>query len=193
MTSPNPRTYRLDLPFYRPPEALTGNAREGHWAPRSKATNEVRTAVAWLGRQAGIPPSRHLTVELVWAPGDRRKRDADNLWPMLKACCDGLARGPRKPSARAAPWVGLDLVPDDTPRWMRKLPPRIAGPDETDEIGVWLLVTAIPVEASESDSGLTRSAPLDRIGPSGRQRGCEGPAMASPERVVRPAGPEWEG
>jgi crossover junction endodeoxyribonuclease RusA len=136
------RTYRLTLPWNRPPAALTGNARIGHWGGRSAASQEVRGAVAWLARKARIPRSRHLTVELVWAPGDQRKRDADNLWPTLKACCDGLARGPRKPSLRAAAWVGLDLVPDDTPRWMTKRAPRIVGPDETHEIGMWLIVTA---------------------------------------------------
>ena len=94
----------------------------------------VRSTVALLARQAGIPKAEHLTVELVWAPGDRRRRDADNLWPLLKSACDALARG-------RADWVGLDLVADDTPRFMTKLAPRIAGPEESPQRGMWLFVT----------------------------------------------------
>lgn len=126
-------TYRLALPYQRPPSALTGNTRV-HWRTRSAQVSEVRNAVKVLATAAKIPPAPHLTVELVWAPGDRRRRDADNLWPLLKTACDALARGRKD-------WVGLELVPDDTPAYMEKKAPRIASPDECAERGMWLYVT----------------------------------------------------
>lgn len=130
--------YQLDLPFVHPP--LWGNDRAKHWGPRSAASKVVRNAVATLAKRAQIPASTHLDVVLSWAPGDRRRRDADNLWPMLKACCDGLARGPRKD------WAGLDIVPDDTPKWMTKHAPVILSPDEhTGKPGMWLDIWAVPV------------------------------------------------
>lgn len=127
---------RLNLPYERPPAALVGNTRV-HWRRRSADTQQVRGDVLRLATAAGLhrlPPDRigHVTVELVWAPGDRRRRDADNLWPLLKACCDALARGPRRD------WIGLELVPDDTPEHMTKLAPRIEPPPAK---GMWLDIT----------------------------------------------------
>jgi crossover junction endodeoxyribonuclease RusA len=143
-------TYRLELPYQRPPSALTGNTRS-HWRSRSSQARAVRTDVAMLARSAGIPKAEHLTVELVWSPGDRRRRDADNLWPLLKVACDALARG-------RADWVGLELVPDDTPAFMTKRAPRIAGPDESGECGMWLYVTT----ADPSRPVLTLKTPQTR-------------------------------
>lgn len=178
---------RLALPWTRPPAALTGNARCAHWGARSEASQQVRGAVAWLARKARIPRSRHLTVELVWAPGDRRRRDPDNLWPLLKACCDGLARGPRKPSLRAAAWVGLDLVPDDTPRWMTKLPPRIVGPDETPEIGMWLIVTAeFETDPQMSVAPRARGALHATHRPQSTSRHAQAAKTAIPGRADQP-------
>ena len=117
----------LRLPYERPPKSLVGNSRH-HWRQRSKDTLQVRTDVTFLARAAHlhqIDGIRHVTVELVWAPGDRRRRDADNLWPLLKAVADAIARGNRKD------WTGLELVPDDTPEHMTKLAPRIDPPPAT--------------------------------------------------------------
>ncbi|MCP2169195.1 hypothetical protein [Goodfellowiella coeruleoviolacea] len=92
----------------------------------------IRRDVTLAAQRAGIPRCRHLTVCLHYAPGDNRRRDADNLWPTLKAAADALARGPRRD------WVGLDLVPDDTPDHMTKLAPIIhSGPGERR---LWLTV-----------------------------------------------------
>ena len=105
----------LTLPYQAPPTTLRGNY-SGHWSGRSRATKQLRYEVSLLARQAKlVGPYAHLAVTLVWAPGDRRRRDADNLYPMLKVCCDALSRGRRD-------WIGLQLVPDDTPQWMDKTP-----------------------------------------------------------------------
>lgn len=147
-------TYRLDLPrwdvgprvpyrtkagkartrMHRPVwDALTGNARTGHWAQRAKAVTEVIDAVTWVAKSAKVPAGSHLTVQLVWAPGDNRTADEDNLWPLQKVLADGLARGPRQDLP------GLHLVPDDTAMWMTKLAPRI-DPAPVPA-GLWLEVS----------------------------------------------------
>lgn len=74
-------TYRLTLPWPRPP--LSANQRH-HWAVRQQLTRDIRTTTAWLAKQARIPAAEHITVTLVWAPGDLRRRDADNAVPTLK-------------------------------------------------------------------------------------------------------------
>jgi crossover junction endodeoxyribonuclease RusA len=129
------RRYPLRLPYEAPPKPLTGNYRSRNYKAKAAATRQLRQYVkllaqaAYLHRIQGI---QHVTVELVWAPGDNRRRDADNLWPMLKVAADGLARGRRD-------WVGLDLVPDDTPQYMEKKAPRIDPPPA--EKGMLLHVT----------------------------------------------------
>ena len=56
-----------------------------HHAIRQRSINFVLQTVATLAKQARIPEAEHLTVELVWVPERRdRRRDADNLWPLLK-------------------------------------------------------------------------------------------------------------
>lgn len=121
-------TYRLDLSHWpRPP--LSDNHRM-HWRQRAKVIREVRETVAWLAWSAGMKPGSHLTVTLIWAPGDRRKRDARNYHATLKACVDALARGPRRD------WVGLQLVADDTADYVDERTPVILPPPT--ERGMWL-------------------------------------------------------
>ena len=136
-------TYRLDLPRWdvgprvpyrtaagkvrtrmlRPVwDALTGNARTGHWSQRSKAVTEVIDAVGWAARAAKVPAGSHLTVQLVWAPGDNRRADAPNLAPLQKPSVDAMVR--------------LGIVPDDTAQWVTELMPRIDRPPVP--AGLWL-------------------------------------------------------
>jgi len=129
------RVVRLTLPYERPPHSLTANARP-HWSQRSKDTRQVRADVMRLAQAAGLhrlsQPCRHLTAGLVWAPGDRVRRDADNLFPLAKACFDALARGSRKDL------IGLEIVPDDTPEHLTKLTPVLMPPPAK---GMWLELT----------------------------------------------------
>lgn len=120
MTSQTTRIYRLELPWSRPP--LTSNMRP-HWAERHRLTAEIRRSVGWLARAAHIPAADHVTVGLVWAPGDNRRRDVDNLVPTLKVAADAL--------------IDAGVVPDDTPRWMTKRMPTIQPPPGR---GLWLHV-----------------------------------------------------
>jgi len=134
--------YRLPLPYTKPPEALTANAHP-HWAARSRDSRQVRTDVSVLARAAGLhllTEVRHITVGLVWAPGDRRPRDGGNLFPLSKAAIDAFT--PARTVLRrvrgqmtVVHFVGIGLVPDDTTSWVTELGPRIVPPPER---GMWL-------------------------------------------------------
>lgn len=108
-------TWVLELPYRTIPKGLSGNFH-GHWRHRHNATAEVRQLVVAKVRAERIPTMQRLQVELVQVVGDRRVRDADNAWPLLKACADALA------SNRG---VSAHLVPDDTDAYCTKLAPRI--------------------------------------------------------------------
>lgn len=109
-------------------DALTGNARTGHWSQRSKAVVEVIDAVMWLARAAKVPAGSHLTVRLAWAPGDNRRADGANLAGLQKPCVDSLVR--------------LGLVPDDVAQWVTELMPRIDRPPVP--AGLWLELEVRP-------------------------------------------------
>jgi len=138
-----PITYKLDVPLVAarrgaplgPP--LTANQRL-HWRRRAELTRQVRTTVAWHARQARIPPCRFITVTLHYRPGDRRRRDTDNLVATLKPAADGL--------------VDAGVIPDDTPTWCHKHMPVIhPGPGPRS---LWLVVEAWPA----TPDGTTRPA-----------------------------------
>lgn len=114
-------------------DVLTGNARPGHWSQRHTAVKEVIGVVTVVAVNAGLRPCRYMDVTLVWSPGHKRIADEDNLYPLLKVCCDALARGPRMDLP------GLRLVAEDDSRYMRKTP-RIDRPPVS--AGLWLEVLA---------------------------------------------------
>ncbi|MEV4021857.1 hypothetical protein AB0K14_03305 [Actinosynnema sp. NPDC050801] len=103
-----PTSYLLPLPYDRPP--LTANQRHG-WRRRARLTAGVRRTTATLARSVGVPALGRCSVRLVWTVTDRRRRDADNLVPTLKACADGL--------------VDAGVVVDDVPALMVKHMPEI--------------------------------------------------------------------
>jgi crossover junction endodeoxyribonuclease RusA len=129
LDSPHTRTYRLSLPWRRPP--LSENQRL-NWQAKARITKEVRRTVGWLATAASIPAAYHCEVILYWAPGDRRKRDVENPTPTLKACCDGL--------------VDAGVVEDDTPAWMTKRMPVILPPPEPSGMWLDLIIVAIETE-----------------------------------------------
>lgn len=94
--------------FNYPTPPLTANQRL-HWRKRAELTRQVRTATAYMASE--IPELERCAVTLTWYVADKRRRDADNLVPTLKACCDGL--------------VDAELVKDDTPDLMTKHMPVI--------------------------------------------------------------------
>ncbi len=113
---------RIDLPYSKPP--LSMNDRQ-HWAVKARITAGVRTSTARLAKAASVPTGLpHVTVTLCYRPKSNRKRDADNLVPVLKACCDGL--------------VDHGLTADDTPDLMTKAMPVIHPAVKGQPPALWL-------------------------------------------------------
>ena len=116
LTLPRGHTATLDdahwlaLPYLSLTDLPSPNRRD-HWAVKGRQTRELRDTTLLLARKARLPAGSHCTVELNYIPPDARRRDADNLVLILKACCDAL--------------VDHGVVPDDTPGWMSKLMPII--------------------------------------------------------------------
>jgi len=113
--------HELRLPWTTPP--LSANDRR-HWRAQAARVAEVRGAVRDAVNLRGFAPeplgelpwlAAHVVVTLTYYPRDRRRRDADNLVPTLKACSDGL--------------VDAGVTADDTPDLMQKHMPIIAAPD----------------------------------------------------------------
>jgi hypothetical protein len=122
--------HRIDLPYpdYPTYPALSLNARGNRWAT-NRDVQAVRADVSRLARP--IRPGKHLLVHLAWSPQKHAGKDQDNLGLLYKVICDALARGPRRPTLRnPGVAIGLDLVPDDTPKFVTKLAPVILPPGE---------------------------------------------------------------
>ncbi|MGH3825959.1 MAG: hypothetical protein ACRDQX_02100 [Pseudonocardiaceae bacterium] len=116
-------TYRLELPWDRPP--LTANHRL-HRQEEAKRVKMVRETVGWLAKAARIPAGDHCTIGLEWAPVTKGRRDAINLFPTLKACGDGI--------------VDAGVIRDDTPDLVDTPTPVILSPSGT--VGrMWLVIT----------------------------------------------------
>ncbi len=115
-------SWTLGLPYRRPP--ISANHRMHH-RDLAKVVAHVRQDGGWLARAAKVPPLARCAVSLHWAPLDRRRRDADNLVPTLKALCDGL--------------VDAGVVRDDTPDLMVKAMPVIEPPERPARL--WLVIT----------------------------------------------------
>lgn len=86
----------------------TANDRR-HWRVKAQWTSIIRRAVALQARNLHIPPQRHITVGLHYAPGDNRRRDAPNLITTQKPAVDGL--------------VDAGIIPDDIDQWVTELMP----------------------------------------------------------------------
>lgn len=118
---------RVDLPWTSPP--LSGNDR-GHTRYRSHAVSLTLVQARAAVRNAKVTPVVGAEVTLHYRPKDKRRRDADNLAPMLKECLDAL--------------VLEGVLPDDSwvhvPRSTNEIhPPEAGKPGE-----MWLTVTELP-------------------------------------------------
>lgn len=123
-----PLSYELDVPLVvftgrgRLRAPLSLNDRIG-WRARAKHVREIREAVAWQAKRIG--PCGHITAQLHYQPGDRRRRDGDNLIATSKPAVDGL--------------VDAGVIRDDTSEYATVLMPVIhpgAG-----QRRLWLTVT----------------------------------------------------
>lgn len=105
--------WRIRLVYTSPP--LTSNQRM-HWSEKGRVTKQVRNVARAVARDAGVPVLGRCEVGLIWQVTDKRRRDADNLVPTLKALCDGL--------------VDAGVTADDTPDLMAKTMPTIVQGDK---------------------------------------------------------------
>lgn len=122
----HPLVFDLRFEYRVPPLSL--NQRLHHFE-KARITREVREATVLLARR--IPALGSCEVTLTWFVIDRRKRDAENPVPTLKAMCDGL--------------VDQGVVVDDTPQYMVKHMPIIQWIDKaTDSAHMVLRVASMP-------------------------------------------------
>lgn len=141
-----PRTYTLAPLWDRPP--LRANGTQPHYRVRARIVREIRTLVAARAQEQGmhrLTGVGHLEFQLWYAPGVNRHIDPPNYYPTLKPCVDALTNPPRKldPRTGARPWVGLTVVPNDTPEWVTLRETVILRPPERGP-RCWLTVTAVP-------------------------------------------------
>lgn len=96
-----------------------------HYMAKARLTKRIRKTAQDLAAESSLPTGLdHVTVALVYRPRDNRRRDTDNLMPVLKACCDGL--------------VDHGLTADDTPEYMTKHMPRIEPAQKGQGGAMWL-------------------------------------------------------
>ena len=95
-------------------EVLTSNQRL-HWGERARRTRALRWRATLAYRQAGKPRMEvaHCVARLTYR--DRRRRDAHNIMPTLKALIDGV--------------VAAGLLPDDNHKHLVGPDMRITDPD----------------------------------------------------------------
>src|SRR5690554_5471579 len=105
-TDAEPFATTIRFAYATPP--LTANQRM-HWRQKAEITKTVRAVTAL--KAARIPALGKCRVTLTWVVTTKRRRDADNIVPTLKAMCDGL--------------VDAGIVADDTPDLMEKVMPVI--------------------------------------------------------------------
>ena len=98
---PSTFTGTIHIPLTTNPLSLNGRQ---HWRTKAKHTKQWRT-FAFLAANR-YPELGACDVTLRWFVTDRRRRDEDNLYPLLKALCDGL--------------VDAGVVRDDTADLMGK-------------------------------------------------------------------------
>lgn len=94
------------ITFAVPTARILNANQRSHWARKAELTRFLRTEASLHAH--GIPPmSRaHLTVHVGWP--DKRRRDAMNVHPTIKACVDGF--------------VDAGLLDDDSDKYL-------TGPD----------------------------------------------------------------
>jgi hypothetical protein len=104
--TPEPFTTTFRFEWTKAPLSLNYRL---HKMQEATIVKRIRGEMADRGR--ALPAMPRCDVVLTWVVNDRRKRDEENVVPVLKALCDGL--------------VDAGVVPDDTPVFMVKHMPVI--------------------------------------------------------------------
>jgi crossover junction endodeoxyribonuclease RusA len=88
----------IPLPWSKPP--LTGNRTRGNPYARANEVKVAKGEACWAIAQLGLDPLVGANIILHFRPKDKRRRDADGLFPTLKVCLDAL--------------VAEGILPDDS-------------------------------------------------------------------------------
>ena len=129
-SAPGTGTYTIMLPWQKP--LMSMNDRK-HYMVKARLTRQMRETTRLLAN--GLPIElEHIEVCLHYRPRDNRRRDTDNLMPVLKACADGI--------------VDARLVADDTPEFMTKHMPVIHPAEKGQPGSMWLTITIQESNAS---------------------------------------------
>ena len=74
-----------------PDRDLSPNSRN-HWRTVAKAKRDAKAETYYLCRESGIPehPFEKATITVTFKVNNKRRRDIDNLFAMLKPYIDGL-------------------------------------------------------------------------------------------------------
>jgi len=91
----------IHIPLAMNPLSLNGRQ---HWRVKAKHTKQWREFAGLMAK--GLDPFGTCDVTLTWFVTTSHRRDEDNLYPLLKALCDGL--------------VDAGITADDTPDLMGK-------------------------------------------------------------------------
>ncbi len=115
---------RVDLPWTKPP--VTSNRVRGNEFARAREIKEAKAQAQWAIKAArlGVIPGANLT--LVLRQKDKRRRDADGLWPTYKLVADAL--------------VAEHVIPDDSWVFVPEGRCRIEPPVEGMPAAMWLLI-----------------------------------------------------
>lgn len=105
------RSWTLELGELAP---LRLNGSRRGWHAHARLVKMFRHRAAWLARDAGVPRLERVSIELHYAPRDRRRRDPLNLVATLKPVEDGI--------------VDAGVIPDDTPQYSVPTMPVIDEP-----------------------------------------------------------------
>lgn len=125
------RSWTLTIPA--PAPWLNANDR-GHWSKRSGLTRVWRETAQILARQQRLPGLGKVCIEAVLSFPDKRRRDAHNYYPTLKAIVDGL--------------VDHGLIPDDSAQYLIGPDIRVGEPVRAKKYGPSGVVVLTIREAS---------------------------------------------
>jgi len=138
--------WHLPIPLVDDKPPLSANDRL-HWAAKNRRVQDIKDAIGWRVRQNKIPRMEHVTVQLMFQPQDRRRRDPSNLMPTQKAAVDGL--------------VAAGVVVDDTPAYVEEKIPAVLDRDGGPR-RMWLVVEWTPEAAPEVRQWIAEDTAFER-------------------------------
>lgn len=125
------------LEFAFPKNPIPANGQRGTWHAHARRVKAVRQLAFFLARVARIDGRMypHVDIALTWHVTTNRRRDADNLVPVMKAMVDGLTEA--------------GVIPDDNDTIVTRHMPRIV-PAPAGATAGWMELTIRPTEQASA-------------------------------------------